>query len=268
MIAGRDRARARAAGRRPADRPRPGLLHRHRLRDPAGRARVATARSAPAAATTPWPPTGRTTYPGVGISIGVSRLLGRLVGPQGLLRPAAPTPTCVLVAAHRRGGPRRRRMRVAAALRRRGIPVEVAPAAAKFGKQIRYAERRGIPFVWFPGARGDAATRSRTSAAATRSTPTRRRGAAGGRPAPARRRRGGGRGDGAGDRAGGSGRRGLSRRRPQAAVAQLEQRQRADDVRVLRPPRSGRVVATRASRCIGWRPGLAARTGRGRRRRR
>jgi histidyl-tRNA synthetase len=25
----------------------------------------------------------------------------------------------------------------------------VAATAAKFGKQIRYAERRGIPFVWF-----------------------------------------------------------------------------------------------------------------------
>ncbi len=24
-------------------------------------------------------------------------------------------------------------------------------SAAKFGKQIRYADRRGIPFVWFPG---------------------------------------------------------------------------------------------------------------------
>ena len=27
---------------------------------------------------------------------------------------------------------------------------EVAPSAAKFGKQIKYADRRGIPFVWFP----------------------------------------------------------------------------------------------------------------------
>ena len=48
--------------------------------------------------------------------------------------------------------------RVAAALRPRGVPVEVAPTAAKYGKQIRYADRRGIPFVWFPpddgGARG------------------------------------------------------------------------------------------------------------------
>ena len=43
-------------------------------------------------------------------------------------------------------------MAVAAALRARGVPCEVAPAAARFGKQIRYAERRGIPYVWFPGA--------------------------------------------------------------------------------------------------------------------
>jgi histidyl-tRNA synthetase len=40
---------------------------------------------------------------------------------------------------------------VAQALRRRGIPTEVAASPQKFGKQIRYAERRGIPFVWFPG---------------------------------------------------------------------------------------------------------------------
>ena len=39
---------------------------------------------------------------------------------------------------------------VAAALRARSIACEVAPSAAKFGKQIRHAERRGIPFVWFP----------------------------------------------------------------------------------------------------------------------
>ena len=43
---------------------------------------------------------------------------------------------------------------MAAALRARGIPVEVAPSAAKFGKQIRYADRRGVPFVWFPGTDG------------------------------------------------------------------------------------------------------------------
>jgi histidyl-tRNA synthetase len=43
---------------------------------------------------------------------------------------------------------------VATALRGRGVAVEVSPTAAKYGKQIRYAERRGIPFVWFPQADG------------------------------------------------------------------------------------------------------------------
>jgi histidyl-tRNA synthetase len=39
---------------------------------------------------------------------------------------------------------------VAQRLRARGIPAEVAPAPQKYGRQIRYAQRRGIPFVWFP----------------------------------------------------------------------------------------------------------------------
>lgn len=38
---------------------------------------------------------------------------------------------------------------VADALRARGIACEVSATAAKFGKQIKYAEKRGIPFVWF-----------------------------------------------------------------------------------------------------------------------
>jgi histidyl-tRNA synthetase len=44
--------------------------------------------------------------------------------------------------------------RVAAALRSRDIACEVAPSPAKFGKQIRFAERRGIPYVWFVQADG------------------------------------------------------------------------------------------------------------------
>ena len=59
-------------------------------------------------------------------------------------------PTCVLVAVVNEEA-RGQSDRVAAALRRRGIACEVSPSAARFGKQIRYAERRGIPFVWFPG---------------------------------------------------------------------------------------------------------------------
>ena len=93
---------------------------------------------------------GRNTYPGVGISIGVTRILGLLVG-RGLVTASRSTPAAVLVAlkddASREGA-----VAVATALRRRGIACEVAPTAAKFGKQIRYAERRGIPYVWFPEA--------------------------------------------------------------------------------------------------------------------
>jgi histidyl-tRNA synthetase len=43
----------------------------------------------------------------------------------------------------------------AARLRGRGIAAEVSPSAAKFGRQIRYADRRGIPFVWFSAAGPD-----------------------------------------------------------------------------------------------------------------
>ena len=63
------------------------------------------------------------------------------------------TPSCVLVSLAD-DTDRAQGMTVAASLRRRGIPCEVAPVAAKFGKQIKFAERRGIPFVWFP-ASGD-----------------------------------------------------------------------------------------------------------------
>ncbi len=93
---------------------------------------------------------GRTTYPGVGISIGVSRLLGLLLG-KGLLTASRSTPACVLVAVNDEAG-RPTSTRIATDLRARGIACEVAPKPAKFGKQIRYAERRGVPYVWFPGA--------------------------------------------------------------------------------------------------------------------
>jgi len=95
---------------------------------------------------------GSTTYPGVGLSIGVSRLVSRLLG-ASLVRASRSVPSAVLVAVTQEDD-RGRSDDVAAALRARGIPVEVAPSAAKFGKQIRHADRRGIPFVWFLGQDG------------------------------------------------------------------------------------------------------------------
>ena len=91
---------------------------------------------------------GRTTYPGVGISFGVSRTLVPLVA-DGVLRGSRPVSSAVLVALADEDS-RTSAQELADRLRRRGIATEVAAAPQKFGKQIRYAERRGIPYVWFP----------------------------------------------------------------------------------------------------------------------
>jgi histidyl-tRNA synthetase len=93
---------------------------------------------------------GTDRYPGVGISVGVSRMLGLLFGASALTVSRS-VPTCVLVAVTNEEQ-RATSNGVAATLRSRGIATEVSPSAAKFGKQIRFAERRGIPYVWFVGA--------------------------------------------------------------------------------------------------------------------
>ncbi|GAA1736692.1 histidine--tRNA ligase [Isoptericola hypogeus] len=96
---------------------------------------------------------GKNTYPGVGLSVGVSRLVSRLLA-AGLVTATRGVPTAVLVAVADEES-RPQSDAVAAALRGRGVPADVAPSAAKFGKQIKYADRRGIPFVWFPAAAGE-----------------------------------------------------------------------------------------------------------------
>ncbi|MGH8860219.1 MAG: histidine--tRNA ligase, partial [Jatrophihabitantaceae bacterium] len=97
---------------------------------------------------------GRTTYPGVGISLGVTRLLIPLFQ-QGVLEASRSVPSVVLVALPSEDD-REQCERIAQILRHRAIATEVAPAPQKYGKQIRYAERRGIPFVWFPNPTDDA----------------------------------------------------------------------------------------------------------------
>ncbi len=95
---------------------------------------------------------GAAQYPGVGLSIGVSRLLSRVLGDGGV-RASRAVPTCVLVAVDHEET-RHRSDAVARALRARGIPADTAPSAAKYGRQIRHADRLGVPFVWFCGADG------------------------------------------------------------------------------------------------------------------
>ena len=99
---------------------------------------------------------GRNTYPGVGISLGVSRMLVPLLA-RGHLTASRSVPSAVLVALVDEDS-RAEADAIAQQLRARGVATEVAPAPQKFGKQIRYAERRGIPYVWFPGA-GESAGR-------------------------------------------------------------------------------------------------------------
>ncbi len=95
---------------------------------------------------------GRTTYPGVGISLGVSRLLVPFLN-RGDVTATRTVPSAVLVVLADEDS-RSASDEVAEELRRRGIACEVAPSPQKFGKQIRYAERRGIPYVWFSGDDG------------------------------------------------------------------------------------------------------------------
>ncbi|MGA7203227.1 MAG: histidine--tRNA ligase [Specibacter sp.] len=90
---------------------------------------------------------GNRKFPGVGLSIGVTRLVARILS-QEFATASRSVPTAVLVtlADEDSWGAAQD---VAAALRARGISTEVAAKADKFGKQIKYADRRGIPYVWF-----------------------------------------------------------------------------------------------------------------------
>ncbi len=90
--------------------------------------------------------------PGVGVSVGVSRLLGFMFG-KGELKASRSCPTCVLVALNS-DEDRARTYATASGLRERGIATEVFYAPLKFGKQIRYAEKKGIPYVLFLGENG------------------------------------------------------------------------------------------------------------------
>ena len=93
---------------------------------------------------------GRTSYPGVGISLGVTRLLVPLFARKKLTASRS-VPSAVLVALPDEPS-RPVSEAIAQRLRARGVPCEVAANPQKYGKQIRYAERRGIPYVWFPAA--------------------------------------------------------------------------------------------------------------------
>ena len=90
---------------------------------------------------------GNRKFPGVGLSIGVTRLVSRILS-QELAAASRTVPTAVLIALNSDDS-WSAAQDIAVQLRGRGIATEVAAKAEKFGKQIKFADRRGIPFVWF-----------------------------------------------------------------------------------------------------------------------
>lgn len=96
---------------------------------------------------------GNRKYPGVGLSIGLSRLVSYMLHTVGA-HASRVSPAAVLVAVWNEAD-RADSNAIANELRARGIAADVAPTAAKLGKQIKYADKLGIPYVWFPADRSD-----------------------------------------------------------------------------------------------------------------
>jgi histidyl-tRNA synthetase len=90
----------------------------------------------------------RRNLPGVGISIGLTRIFAKLAA-EGLITPGAASPAEVLVVIPS-DERRREAVTTAAKLRARGLKVETYHQADKLKKQLTYAARKGIGAVWFP----------------------------------------------------------------------------------------------------------------------
>lgn len=93
---------------------------------------------------------GKGDVPATGVSIGLSRVQS-LLEKLGLIE-AAQTPTRGLVLRFD-DVPVNEALGLVTRLRREGTPVELFDRVAQFGKQIAYADKRGIPFVLIQGRR-------------------------------------------------------------------------------------------------------------------
>ncbi len=87
----------------------------------------------------------RESFPGVGISIGLTRLLSNLFE-RGILRAETQSPAKVLVTTQDRALLSSYQA-IAATLRRAGINTEIYYEDSRLGKQITSASKKGIPFV-------------------------------------------------------------------------------------------------------------------------
>ena len=86
--------------------------------------------------------------PGIGVSIGLTRLFGLLMD-KGEIVAGQKAPTQVLVVLPEESI-RPLASATANTLRSRGYNVEMYHRDAKIKNQLAYAEKKGIPFVWFP----------------------------------------------------------------------------------------------------------------------
>ena len=114
-----------------------------------------------------------TSLPGVGISIGLTRLFWQL-REIGLVE-TADSPTRVFITLFE-ASDRQQAAEMASGLRRAGVPTLISDAPRKLGKQLKYADRAGIRFAIIAGsderARGvvtvkDLSDQSQTEVAAT-----------------------------------------------------------------------------------------------------
>ncbi|MDB5491079.1 MAG: Histidyl-tRNA synthetase [Micavibrio sp.] len=90
--------------------------------------------------------------PGVGISIGFSRLFAKMIE-KGTLNTTQKSPAdlmMIMPSEDRRG----EILALCQGLRKRGIKVEMYHAARKIPDQLKYAAKKGIPYVWFPDEDG------------------------------------------------------------------------------------------------------------------
>lgn len=91
----------------------------------------------------------RRNLPGVGMSIGLTRIFSKLLA-EGLLPTGPSCPTDVLMVLPEDRARAAVAAQSAALLRGRGVNVELYHQPDKVTKQVRYAARKGIAYVWFP----------------------------------------------------------------------------------------------------------------------
>lgn len=88
----------------------------------------------------------RTKLPGVGMTFGLSRILGVLLK-QGYIKPDKKSPVDVLVINLEQD--KSKMIQIAKKLRNRGINTEIYVEGGKIQKQLKYANDKKIPYVWF-----------------------------------------------------------------------------------------------------------------------